>query len=300
MTIALTGATGFVGGHVLRRLREAGHDVRALTRRPQPPGDGVDWVEGALDDEAALARLCEGAETVVHVAGVVNARDAAGFDAGNRRGTLAVLHAAESAGVQRFVHVSSLTAREPGLSVYGASKRAAEDAVALSALDWRIVRPPAVYGPGDMEMLDLFRMAKRGLVLLPPAGRISLIHADDLARLIVALTGEAGAHAIVEADDGREGGWTHAAFAAALGDAVGGKAIGLHTPRPLLRLASALERLVRPATAKLTADRISYLCHADWTIDPAVAPPPDLWTPAIPTPRGLAETASWYRAEGLL
>ena len=83
LKLALTGATGFVGARLLDLALAEGHEVRALTRRPQPPRDGVTWVEGALDDPAALAALVEGADAVIHVAGVINAPDAAGFEAGN-------------------------------------------------------------------------------------------------------------------------------------------------------------------------------------------------------------------------
>ena len=160
MKVALTGATGFLGGYVLRRALEAGHSVRALTRKPQLAQDGIEWIAGSLDDTISLATLCDGADAVIHVAGVVNG-DAATFDTGNRLGTVQMLAAATG---MRFVHVSSLAAREPQLSNYGASKRAAEDAVVASALDWRIVRPPAIYGPGDTDNLELFRFAKRGIM----------------------------------------------------------------------------------------------------------------------------------------
>ncbi|MBA3896859.1 MAG: NAD(P)H-binding protein [Sphingomonadaceae bacterium] len=299
MIVALTGATGFVGGHVLRRLREGGHAVRALTRRPRAATEGVVWIDGALDNETALARLCEGADATIHVAGVVNAPNARGFDAGNRLGTVAMLHAAEGGSARRFVHISSLVAREPGLSDYGASKRAAEDAVIVSGLDWRVVRPPAIYGPGDTDMLALFQMAKRGLVLLPPPGKLSVIHAGDLARLIVALA-EAPEGGLFEADDGREGAWTHAEFARAIGDAVGRKARGLHMSPALLRLGARIDRIARGDKAKLTPDRVGYFCHPDWTIDPALRPPVELWSPAIATPDGLAQTAAWYRGQDLL
>ena len=98
-----------------------------------------------------------------------------------------MLSAATAGGIHRFVHVSSLAAREPKLSLYGASKERAEGLVMSSGLDWAIVRPPAVYGPGDRETLELFRMAKLGLMLMPPKGRVSVIHVDDLARLLLAL-----------------------------------------------------------------------------------------------------------------
>ncbi|CAN5332295.1 NAD-dependent epimerase/dehydratase family protein [soil metagenome] len=294
MRIAVTGATGFVGGHLLPQLIGAGHQVNALTRRPQADRPGVTWVAGALDNEDALARLCENCDAVIHVAGVVNAADAAGFDAGNRLGTLAMLHAAEAAGTKRFVHISSLAAREPQLSMYGASKRAAEDAVVKSSLDWRVVRPTGIYGPGDTEMLDMFRMAKHGVVALPPAGRMSLIHVQDLAHLILALVETPDGALFYEADDGQPGGWAYRDFAAALGQAFGRKVIALPIPKLLLSATSALDRLFRGNKAILTPDRVGYLTHPDWTIDTARQVPADLWTPKIPTAEGLAQTAKWY------
>ena len=106
MTIlAITGATGFVGGALVDQALAAGHDVRALTRRPQPPREGVTWVGGALDRPDALVALCTGADAVIHVAGVVNAPDRAGFAAGNVDGTRAAIAAAQAAGVRRFIHV---------------------------------------------------------------------------------------------------------------------------------------------------------------------------------------------------
>src|SRR5688572_3051904 len=122
MTIAVTGGTGFVGARFIDAAVQAGHQVRALTRRPQELRPRVDWIEGSLDDSDSLRRLVSGARSIVHIAGVINARDPADFDRGNAQGTLAMLAAATASGVTRFVHVSSLAAREPGLSRYGASK----------------------------------------------------------------------------------------------------------------------------------------------------------------------------------
>ena len=299
MRLALTGATGFLGGHVLRRALQAGHVVRALARRAQPPHSGVEWVAGSLEDEPMLLQLCTGVEAVIHVAGVVNG-DAGGFDRGNRLGTMAMLHAAEASGVHRFVHVSSLAAREPQLSLYGASKRAAEDAVVTSSLDWRIVRPPAIYGPGDTDNLELFRFARRGVVPLPPGGRMSVIHADDLARLVVALAESGTTHAFYEADDALPEGWTHRQFAQAIGAAVGRKVATVALPRALVRMGARVDRAVRGRAAKLTSDRAAYFCHPDWVIDATKRPPEELWVPRIDTPAGLAATAIWYMTKGWL
>ncbi len=187
--LAITGGTGFVGGRLIDLAIESGYEVRALARRTQPDRPRVTWIEGALDTPAALDALVRGADAVIHVAGVVNAPDRAGFAVGNIAGTQAMVDAARTAGVGRFVHVSSLSAREPALSNYGWSKAEAEAVVVASGLDWTIVRPTAIYGPGDMEMRDMFRMARFGLALLPPPGRISVIEVGDLARLLLALRG---------------------------------------------------------------------------------------------------------------
>lgn len=297
LTVALTGGTGFVGGHALTALLEAGHEVRALTRRPRPERPGVIWVAGALDDQPSLMALCLGADAVLHVAGLTNAPDAAGFDAGNRVGTVAVLSAAQANGIARFVHVSSLAAREPQLSMYGASKRAAEGAVVASALDWQIVRPPAIYGPGDTDTLELFKFAQRGVMPLPPSGRLSVIHADDLARLFVALVAAPEGRRFYEADDGRPGGWSHRDYARAIGAATGHRPLLLPLPRPLADLGAWIDRALRGSRAKLTPDRVAYFCHPDWTTDPAKRPPADLWQPRIETVAGLAATAGWYREQ---
>jgi len=183
LTLAVTGGTGFVGQAVIDEAGRRGLPLRVLARREQAPREGVEWVRGELADGAALARLVEGAEAVLHVAGVVNTPDPMGFHLGNVAGTEALVEAAKAAGVARFVFVSSLAAREPGLSKYGESKRDAEDVVQASGLDWTIVRPPAIYGPRDREILDMFRAARWGVVPMPPNGRASMIHVDDLARL---------------------------------------------------------------------------------------------------------------------
>lgn len=295
MKLALTGGTGFVGQRLIERALAAGHGVRALARRPQPPRAGVTWITGDLADPAAL---CDGADAVVHVAGVVNAPDRAGFAAGNIAGTHSIVAAARGAGVARFVHVSSYAAREPELSDYGWSKAGAEQAVMASDRAWTIVRPPAVYGPGDLELRDVFRIARFGLVLLPPPGRLSLIHVDDLAGLLLACVGHEPGRIVIEADDGAP--LSHAEFGRAVGHAVGRRVLPLSLPKRLLAFAARADGRLRGADAKLTPDRVGYLAHPDWAADPALRPDPALWTPAIPLAKGLADTVAWYRAHGLL
>jgi len=301
MRLSVTGGTGFVGSHLIDVALSAGHKVKALTRREQPPRGGLEWILGSLDDRAALHSLVTDSEAVIHVAGVISAADAKGFERGNVAGTLAMLAAATAGGVQRFVHVSSLAAREPKLSMYGASKARAEELVRSSGLEWSIVRPPAVYGPGDKETLELFRMAKLGLMLMPPRGHVSLIHVDDLARLLLALTGPAApSNILIEADDGKPGGWSHREFARALGRAVGTSPAIVSTPGLFLRVAARADQLIRGPKAKLTVDRAAYFSHRNWVVDAKLGVPGELWSPQIPTEQGLRETADWYREKGWL
>ena len=298
--LAVTGGTGFVGRHLIPMAGSEGYPVRALTRRTQTEQPGVAWVEGALDAPESLTELCRGAGAVVHVAGLISGNRAA-FDKVNIQGTAAMIDAARAAGVRRFIHISSLAAREPGLSSYGWSKRESERLVAESGLDWTIVRPPAVYGPGDRETLELFRMAKRGFVALPPKGRFSLVHVEDLCRLILRVLDEPTTHGeIYEPDDGRENGWGHRHFARVLGRLFGKRAATLATPRAVMHAVSRLDRLVRRDKAKLTPDRVRYFCHPDWVVTAERRPPTELWKPEIRTPTGLKRTAEWYMAEGWL
>src|SRR5688500_15146606 len=245
----MTGATGFVGQAVVEEACRRGLPLRALARREQAACEGVEWVHGDLADRAALARLVAGAEAVLHVAGAVNTPDPMGFHLGNVTGTEALVEAAAAAGVKRFVFVSSLAAREPGLSKYGRSKRHAEEVVQTSELDWTIVRPPAIYGPRDREIFEMFRLARWGVVPMPPAGRASIIHVQDLARLLLALVpgGEAVTHRVFEPDDGRPGGWPHAKLARAIGRAVGKEVWAPSLPKGALSAAAWLDRRLRGA-----------------------------------------------------
>ncbi len=301
--LAITGATGFVGSRVAAL---AGQPLIALARRPQPALPGVTWVAGDLADSAALARLCDGASAVLHIAGAVNARDRDGFALANVAGTAAVIAAAEAAGVERFVHVSSLAARAPALSMYGGSKAAADGLVKASRRDWVIVRPPGVYGPGDAEMLELHRLARRGLALAP-RGRLSLIHVDDLARALLALASGGPSRVILEIDDGAgevHDGYGHADYARAIGRALGReRLLVIPMPGAALGLAAAGATLAARLTGnlpRLSRDRAHYLAHPDWVARGGNAALADIWAPRFDLAAGLADTVAGYRACGWL
>ena len=209
--------------------------------------------------------------------------------------------AASAAGVGRFIHVSSLAAREPQLSAYGATKARSESVVAASGLDWTIVRPPMVYGPGDRETLTLFKMVRSGFAALPRHGRASMIHVDDLARGLLALVAasESVGHTY-EPDDGAP--LDHAAFAGLIAKALGKQPIVLQLPGAVLTLGAAIDTVasaLRRQPPKLSFDRARYLAHKDWVCRASMAGVGG-WRPHIAAPQGIADTAAWYRAHGWL
>lgn len=296
MILAVTGGTGFVGGHLLRLAVAAGHEVRALTRRAQPDQPGVTWIAGDLGHPGDL---CADADAVIHLAGVINAAEPAGFFEGNVAGTAAMLSAAKAAGVRRFAHVSSLAAREPCLSAYGASKAASERLVEETGLDWSIVRPPGVYGPGDRETLALFQLASHGLALAPSDGRVSMIEVSDLCRALLALAAAPATLRMHEVSDGIP--LDHRALGRALGVAVGRRVRTLAVPGWAMRSAASLATRIaraRGRQTRLSHDRARYLAHPDWTThgDNLAG----LWEPQVHLADGLRATTDWYRAHGWL
>ncbi len=302
MTIAISGGTGFVGRAVLVAATRQPAGVRALARQLPAQMDGIHWVQGDLGNAGALDRLMEGADTVIHIAGLTTCPDVDRFDIVNVDGTAAMIAAAKRQSVDRFIFVSSLSAREPALSRYGSSKFTAEGLVRNSGLNWTIVRPPAVYGPHDRDLFELFRAAKFGVIPLPPRGATSIIHVDDLAQLLLTLIPPSShtRHALFEPDDGRIGGWSHVEMAAAIGRAMGRSVYPLSLPAWALHLAAHGDRIARGDKARLTQDRIGYMLHPNWVARSNNAVPATIWTPRIATPDGLAATAQWYREQGWL
>ncbi|WCL53216.1 NAD-dependent epimerase/dehydratase family protein [Gimibacter soli] len=305
--VALTGATGFLGGHLIDSLLRAGYRVRALTRRtPTDNRTGLEWIKGDLDDEDALEDLCEGAEAVIHAAGLVKALSRSDYFDVNLNGTLAVLKAAADEDVKRFFLVSSLSAREPRLTHYGASKAAAELAVSARPwpFRWTIIRPPAIYGPGDMEILKLFKATRFGL--LPNGGsrdnRFSMIHGADMAEAIVAMLKGGFGGQIVEVDDGRDGGYRIDDIARALGDDEKTPRV-LAIPRPLVIFAGAIGSLVGRIIGKpltLNLDKARLITHPDWLVRGARRPSIPGWTPVYDLKSGLKNTIEWYRLNRFL
>jgi uncharacterized protein YbjT (DUF2867 family) len=306
--VAVTGATGFVGTAVCAALVADGRKVRALVRsaeRAESLPAGVEPVLGRLDDEPALAALVDGAGAVIHAAGIVAAREPDDFDRVNTAGTARLVAAARSAArPPRILLISSLAARQPQLSAYAASKRAAEALVAASAIEHCIVRPPAVYGPGDRATLPLFRQLAGGLLLAPrvDGGRFSLLHVDDLARLLSTLLDRpTWAGEILEPDDGRPGGYGWRDLAAIAGKARGKTVRCVEVPRAVVwcaALAHEIGAAVTGRAAMLSRGKLGELCYPDWVCNRESMRDVPGWAPAVDFAEGFTATLAWYRRRG--
>lgn len=304
LTLAITGGTGFVGGHSIARALQRGHHVRALARKPQPPRDGVEWVVGTLADETALRQMGSGADALVHIAGVTNSPDRTGFEQGNVLGTATLRRAI---GKLPLVHVSSLSAREPRLSTYGWSKLAGEQIARGAAGPVTIVRPPAVYGPGDREFLELMRIARTGLVPFPAQSVAAMLYGPDLADALVALAEDLAGPARAagrsfEIDDGA-GSYAPRQVAQAIGAAIGRSVRAVEIAPGLLKTAAladtALSRL-KGGLPSLSTDRAGYMAHRDWSADCSALVALGIWQPTTRLAQGMEYTVSWYRQQGLL
>ena len=294
---AITGATGFVGPHLVAGLARHGWKFRLLMRRwtplPSLPGVEAEIVWGDLSDEASLRRLVTGADAVVHAAGLIKARRTAEFEAVNRDGTARLSALAPDV---PFLLLSSLAAREPQLSPYAASKRAAEEVVAWRSGPWLAVRAPAVYGPGDRETLAYFKMAKHGFARQPdvPDARLALIHVEDLAEaLALALDGRLSP-GVYEIDDGQPGGYRHADMAVAAAGALGRPVRAVRVGRGLMNVTASLNSL-RPAAQILSPAKVRELYHSDWTVHQRRFAEATGFAPRFGLADGFRHTILWYR-----
>ena len=304
--VAVTGATGFVGPHLVSALARHGFKLRLLIRRwspmPSLPCVEAEIVLGDLGDEAALRRLVDGADTVVHAAGLIKARTPAEFLAVNRDGTARLSALAPEA---RFILLSSLAAREPQLSAYADSKRAAEQVVAGRTGAWLVVRAPAVYGPGDRETLAYFRAAARGVAPRPrlDGARLALIHVEDLAEALARAVEQAPPASVYEIDDGREGGYGYADMAAAAGAALGRAVWSLPIPRTVMEIvgaANGARHTLGGAVQILTRAKVGEMFHPDWTVHDHRLAETTGFRPRYELTAGFHNTILWYRRHGWL
>ncbi len=273
-------------------------------RRPSPGGGiadrGAELIQGDLHCAATLERLVEDSAAVIHSAGVVRGGSRHAFDAVNVDGTAAVIEAVKRRhNPPRLVLISSLAAREPQLSWYAGSKRAAEQLLEREdTLDWVIIRPPPVYGPGDREMLPVFRLMARGLAPVPgtPDARLSLVHVDDLvAALAACLDSGAVAHRTLALCDGRLGGYDWRELAAVVESVTRQRVRIWPVPAPLLDSVARFNLLLGNVTGRapmLTPAKLRELRHPDWVVDNEAITAATGWQPRVDLRQGLAELLS--------
>lgn len=287
----LTGATGFLGSHLAEALLDDGWTVRASCRegsdRRWLDGRAIEWRPGDLGDADDCRRLLQGAELVIHCAGVVAALDEAAYTRGNVDTTSALLKAAAFSlpGDGAFILVSSLAAHGPAgldhparesddcrpLTAYGRSKLAAEQLAIGQAWPFRTaaVRPPALCGPRDRGFLPLLHYAYRGWSARfgKRMQGLSLVDGRDAAAAILAVARTSAARGAYFVDDGR-GGYDWAALNEALARAVERPVRTVTLPLGALRLAGRLTGGWKPGRPSvLGPDRLADLDTDGWVCD---------------------------------
>lgn len=274
-TVAVTGATGFIGKYIIDNLLARGFHVRALTRTARAHvNDNLTWVRGSLEDTHSLSELVAGASAVVHCAGQVRGHKEEIFIRCNVDGSLRLMQAAKESGFcQRFLFISSLAARHPELSWYANSKHVAEQRLTAMAdeITLGVFRPTAVYGPGDKELKPLFDWMLRGLLprLGTPETQLSFLHVTDFAQAVGQwLSAETVQTQTYELCDGVAGGYDWQRVQQLVADVRCGSVRMVGIPQPLLTcladISTALSRLAGKEPM-LTRSKIRELTHADWS-----------------------------------
>jgi len=308
-TIALTGATGFVGAALARCLTTAGHRIQALIRpasiHKQPADVAAGWIEGDLADMQSLRHLVKGVDAVIHCAGAVRGATAEQFNRVNADGVARLVQATvDQHPTPRLLLISSLTAREPQLSHYAASKRQGEKVLAEQPerLSWTIYRPCAVYGPGDREILPVFKWMAKGIAPILGSGnnRLSLLYVSDLAEAVRHwLDHDCCQSGTYELHDGKPGGYSWHDVIDTVKHLRSKAVYRLKIPPVLVKLVATLNLMAARTIGyapMLTPGKVGELSHSDWVCDNAALNSATGWSPQILLSEGLQQTLNWNKA----
>jgi nucleoside-diphosphate-sugar epimerase len=323
--VLITGASGFVGGHLAEALARTGAAVRLLVRDPKriayPVARNMRVAVGDVTDAASLRSALKGVRTVMHLAGVLKGLRYADYERVNVGGTrLLCEEMAQERSVRRLVLVSSLAAAGPSvrgrplterdpalpLSFYGITKRLGEEAARSYSRRFEVVvvRPGAVYGPRDRDMFEYLRMVRAGVVLLHGDGRqeMSFVHVADLVQALLAAAGRprvAGRTFFVS--DGSPGTWLD--FLEAAGEAIGRRYAVLRVPIPVVWAVAAVADTaarLRGRPGILNLDKVKEARCEAWTCGIDAARHTLGYRPRFDLRAGVADTVAWCRSNGWL
>jgi nucleoside-diphosphate-sugar epimerase len=295
--VLLTGATGFIGQRLQKALLDDGRHAAALVRPDSSHKDrllaGVESLQADLSDTRSLVPAISEAGAVIYCAGSVRGRRLQDFRAANIDGIRSLVEAMNQADSEvPLLLISSLAASRPRVSDYANSKHLGEQEVRNHArFPWTIFRPPAVYGPGDKEMLPILKLARKGLVTpTGPAGqRLSLVHVDDLASAVLAWldSWQQCKNQVFTLDDGHEGGYDWREIAET---ASGGNYRLMKIPAWLLfgvaGINLSVSRLLGYAPM-LTPGKARELTQPDWVCNNKDLSEACGWAPSITLEQGL-------------
>ncbi len=321
----MTGASGFVGGHLVEALRQIGAEPRALVRSSSQvallDSLGVEQVLGSFEDVSSLERAVTGVDVVLHLAAATRARTEQEYRAANVDAPRALIEAMRRARPRprRLVYMSSMAAAGPSqagrpvaesdpprpITVYGRSKLAGEQLVleADDAFDVGVIRAPAVYGPRDRDLLIYFRLVQGGLLPLPagPDRWIQLVHVADLARALVAAARAAEVSGVYQVAEPRAYRW--AEVAGMIERVLRRRALRLSVPRWSVWMGAALVEASAAMVGRASIfnrDKVRELLAAGWLCETERARRELDWTPRWELEEGLRDTVRWYREHGYL
>ncbi len=325
MKVAVTGATGFIGSHLCESLLARGHEVTCLVRDPGKlrwiAGLPVRLVPGDLESPEALRDFVTGQDIVMHAAGLTKARSREEFLRANVAGTEGLLQAIRTHDprIHRFIYLSSQAAMGPSsanapltedvaqnpVSVYGRSKSLAEKSMQSfrDALPMTVIRPPSVYGPRDTDVFAFFRMLKRGIApVLSDRHLVSVLYVKNLVHgICLAIERPMGSFRSYFFTDGGERTW--GGLLDLMAQAMGRKALRVRVPFFAAAAAAGISELLGALSGKpalLSTDKLAEMRSEFHVVSDERARAELGYRPPFSTEQAIAETVSWYKAEGWL